>query len=295
MAERFWRVRWECTNTGRFRLGCSCCGELPARWRTKCYHACSVRESKGFWSSRMLCKFQPVTSHLFFMWNGFFWAICLCKQSLLCYWSTIHNSISNICPKFQVLSFAFLRLMPELLDEHWAKILQSENISNWKCPMRWHVLIKGLLSRILVYRVWPWYSTWAIWARQFCTQKFGSRLQYMTDHILLSLVNWYELMAWWLRQVVVFRVTWVLFSRVLKLLPPLGHLRGTVPVSALTLFNCCTLYNFLSFMDFVSGYLVRQCLNSLHHHPTSTCLKHLESDPWPRLGHMCGPFAWAWL
>ena len=56
-----------------------------------------------------------------------FWAICLCKHNhLLCYWPTIYNSIPKICPKFQVLSSFEL---DELLDEHWAKIVQSKNIS----------------------------------------------------------------------------------------------------------------------------------------------------------------------
>ena len=47
---------------------------------------------------------------------------------LLCYWPTIHNLISKICPKFQVISSHFFEV-DELLDEHWAKIVQSENIS----------------------------------------------------------------------------------------------------------------------------------------------------------------------
>ena len=38
---------------------------------------------------------------------------------LLCYWPTIHNSISKICPKFQVISSHFFKV-DELLDEHWA-------------------------------------------------------------------------------------------------------------------------------------------------------------------------------
>ena len=46
---------------------------------------------------------------------------------LLCHWPTIHNSISKICPKFQVISSHFFEV-DELLNEHWAKIVQSENI-----------------------------------------------------------------------------------------------------------------------------------------------------------------------
>ena len=47
----------------------------------------------------------------------------------LCYWPTVHNWISIICPIFQVLSSHFFKV-DELLDKHWAKIVQSENISN---------------------------------------------------------------------------------------------------------------------------------------------------------------------
>ena len=47
---------------------------------------------------------------------------------LPCYWPTIHNSISKICPKFQVISSHFFEV-DELLDEHWVKIVQSEKIS----------------------------------------------------------------------------------------------------------------------------------------------------------------------
>ena len=36
--------------------------------------------------------------------------------------------MSKICPKFQVISFYFFEV-DELLDEQWAKIVQSENIS----------------------------------------------------------------------------------------------------------------------------------------------------------------------
>ena len=50
------------------------------------------------------------------------------NNHLLCFWLTIHNSISKICPKFQVLSSHFFEV-DELLDEHWAKIVRSEYIS----------------------------------------------------------------------------------------------------------------------------------------------------------------------
>ena len=51
------------------------------------------------------------------------------------------------------------------------------NCAKWKyfnsnlCQMRWNLSIKGLSAIILVFRVWPWYSTWKIQERQSCTQK----------------------------------------------------------------------------------------------------------------------------
>ena len=64
---------------------------------------------------------------LFSIWR-FFEQSSFVNIRLLCYWPTIHNSISKICPKFQVISSHFFEV-DELLDEHWAKIVQSENIS----------------------------------------------------------------------------------------------------------------------------------------------------------------------
>ena len=43
---------------------------------------------------------------------------------LLCYWPTIHYSISKICPKFQIISSHFFEV-DDLLDEYWAKIVRS--------------------------------------------------------------------------------------------------------------------------------------------------------------------------
>ena len=45
------------------------------------------------------------------------------NNHLLCYWHTIHNSISKSCAEFQVLSSHFFEV-----DEHWAKIVRSKNI-----------------------------------------------------------------------------------------------------------------------------------------------------------------------
>ena len=69
------------------------------------------------------------------------------------------------------------------VDELWtaAQWALSKNCAKWNyfnsnlCWMQQDVLIKGLRSRILVFRVWPWYSTWTIQVRQACAQK--NRLQ----------------------------------------------------------------------------------------------------------------------
>ena len=57
----------------------------------------------------------------------FFYQSAFVNIHLLCYWPTIHSSISKICPNFQVISLHFFEVN-ELLDEHLAKIVQSENI-----------------------------------------------------------------------------------------------------------------------------------------------------------------------
>ena len=66
------RVGRASTNTGRFPVGGSRCGQRPARLRKPCYHSCytdSVQDSKKV---LMLCKFQAA---FFFMWNEIFYVI----------------------------------------------------------------------------------------------------------------------------------------------------------------------------------------------------------------------------
>ena len=68
--------------------------------------------------------------------------------------------------------------------------------------------------------------------------------------ILIFFSNWYESMAYWLRQVAEILATWVLFLMSDETLcSALAILRGTEPVSALALWQArflyfCTLYNF---------------------------------------------------
>ena len=87
------------------------------------------------------------------------------NNHLLCYWPAIHKLIQNIFPKFQVISS----------QGQWAaQWALNKNCATWKyfnsdpCRMRQNVSTKGLRSRILVFRVWPWYSTWQK-NRESCT------------------------------------------------------------------------------------------------------------------------------
>ena len=75
------------------------------------------------------CSDQRWQDELRFSIWRFFEQSAFANFHLLCYWPTIHNSITKICPKFQVFSSHFFEV-DELLDEQWAKIVQSEKISN---------------------------------------------------------------------------------------------------------------------------------------------------------------------
>ena len=74
------------------------------------------------------CGHQRWQDKLQFSIWGFFEPSTLVNNHLLCYWATIHNLISKICPKIQILS-SHLFEVDELLDELWAKIVRSESIS----------------------------------------------------------------------------------------------------------------------------------------------------------------------
>ena len=73
------------------------------------------------------CSDQRWQDNLRFSIWGLFEQSSFVNIHPLCSWATIHNLISKICPKFQVISSRFLEV-DELLHEHWAKIVLSENI-----------------------------------------------------------------------------------------------------------------------------------------------------------------------
>ena len=74
----------------------------------------------------------------------------------------------------------------------------------------------------------------------------------------------------------------------------IGQLHGNEAVSGLTR-ACILLRSLQLFFSRISSLAIsrRQSLKSLHEHPTSSVLEHLESGPGPQLGHMCWPWAWA--
>ena len=80
------------------------------------------------------CSDQRWQDELRFSIWRFFEQSAFVNNHLLCYWPTIHNSISKICPKFQVITdqFSLFRgrwAARSCLDEHLAKIVRSEKIS----------------------------------------------------------------------------------------------------------------------------------------------------------------------
>ena len=161
----------------------------------------------------------------FSIWR-FFKQSAFVNNHLLCYWPAIDNLISKICPKFQVLSSTFLRLMSCWMSSKVKKV-QLKFMSN--------ALIKGLHSRIPVFRAWPLYSTWAIWEVQSCTQKGGCKLQNTSLYLPFLSEDWHNPMVKWSRWM---ELTWpalVWFPVDAETLCwPLAILRGTEPVSAQT-------------------------------------------------------------
>ena len=158
---------------------------------------------------------------------------------------------------------------------------------------------QGLRSRILIFRAWRWYSIWAIWEQQSCTQKSGCRLRIISSYI----INLYTFFFW--------RLTWthglvVKLSRsesggsgsiptgCWNLLQPTTILRGTEPISALTraLFYIAVLSIIL--ISWSSSMMIWRWpgFNSEGEHLTTTWSTWSQG---PGLVHKCWPCAWAWL
>ena len=129
----------------------------------------------------------------FSIWR-FFEQSAFVNIHLLCYWPTIHNLILKICLSFKLSVLTFWRSMS-------CSMSIQQNCAKWKyfnsnlCWMLSDVSIKGLPSRILVFRVWPWYSTLKIQVLQSCKQKISCRWRNTTSNILFLLGKWYKPMV----------------------------------------------------------------------------------------------------
>ena len=194
---------------------------------------------------------QPWQDELrFWIWR-FYEHSAFVNNHLLCYWPTIHNSISKICPKFQVLSSHFFEDSMSS-EQKLCKVkifqVQSESMLNVMT-----YIDKRFRSRILVYRVWPWYSTWTIRERPSCQQKNWLQVERLDEKYTVFSMNWYEPMAQWFKWVVQSRATLVRFPQ---------DRRRLLKVSAAPL-PCCVALNpsmhwhsmifKFSFLDFVSA------------------------------------------
>ena len=143
------------------------------------------------------CSDQRWQMELQFWILRFFELSDLVNNHLLFYWPTVHLSISMICPKFQVISSYFFEV-DELLDEHWAKIVRSENISTpsmsnaiRRIDQRFAFKNSRITCLALIFNLKnP--STTVLYAK-----KIGRRYRNTTSHIPFFPCNWYKPMAQW--------------------------------------------------------------------------------------------------
>ena len=103
------------------------------------------------------------------------------NNHLLCYRPTIHNSISKICPKFQVLSFTFSRLS---IEQKWCehcevKLFQLHSMLNAiRCiDQRFAFKNSGSSCLALIFNLNNSRTT------NLYTQKIGCRLRDTTSNI----------------------------------------------------------------------------------------------------------------
>ena len=149
-------------------------------------------------------------------------------------WS--QRSALNSRSQFWVQLFTFLKSMICSMSEKCAK--RKYFISNLY-PMQKYVSIKALLSRIVVFLVWPRCLRWGTRKWKYYKLKIGSSLRYLRlklrfhyhSYTVFLLEDQYEPVAWCLRQIEVSRATLV---RIPQGTGISAILHGTEPVSGLT-------------------------------------------------------------
>ena len=111
----------------------------------------------------------------FSIWR-FFKQFAFVNNHQMCYWPRSLNSISKICPKFQVLSSQFFWPMSCSMstEQKFCKIVQNENISTpiyVECiDQRFAFKNSGISCLAFIFNL-------SNKERQSCTQKIGSRLR----------------------------------------------------------------------------------------------------------------------
>ena len=206
------------------------------------------------------CSDQGWQDELRFLIWRFFEQSAFVNNHLLCYWPTIHNSISKICPNFQVISSHSFEV-DELLYEHWAKIVWKENISTpiyvecdkmpWCIDQRFAFKNSGISCLSLIFNLNNPRTT-VLYAKKSVA---GGEVRRVINRFFSD--NWYEPIAYGLRWVAESRATRVRWPDsdecwnsaapwpFCVALSPSVHWHARCYVAALSII--------FSFLDFVSG------------------------------------------
>ena len=159
------------------------------------------------------CSDQRWQDELRFSIWRFFEQSSLVNIHLQCYWPAIHNSISKIFPKFEVISFHFFKV-DELLDKHWAKIFQLQSMSNAiRCINQRFAFKNSRISCLALIFKLKNTSTTVLYAK-----KISCRWRNMTINIPFVSSTLYEPMAWWLRLVAESQATWARILMIAEIL-----------------------------------------------------------------------------
>ena len=163
------------------------------------------------------------------------------------------------------------------------------------CWMSWDIWMKGVCSRILVFRVWPWYSTWKIRVLQSCMQN-----------------NWLQVAKYQNLYTLFFKQLIQTNGLVVKVCCRESGNMGSIPderwhaLQDLCHFawhwarQCTDTHTFyiaalslFFFLDNVCGDLALTELQILTQPSNFHYFGELELWPWPTLAYMCWPGTWA--